>query len=231
MARNEKYYSPVKNLLAVEEQEYMINTWREKNLQQYWSNFTQTLIEKAIDTTNNPYIDYLKQFGIDPNKRDLKEMWDTYNNESLSSPFIFYNKMNSPETFEAIGNELIDEIRERYNADEVCFIYGRDVTRPYHIHKDPDYVRSCNINIPLFPDYDKYRSTYYYDSDDESSKVCEVDYAKIKSPVLLNNKKFHNCGGSSKYTGDSLAIQFGYYRKYVDVRKELGGRQLLTTTR
>lgn len=229
MARSTDYFHPVKNLLSVDETQHIVNTWNDKNLAQFWCNFMARAFRDGIDNGDSSYLNYLKNFGVDMKDDHLIEAWKAYNGETETSPFVFYNTMNSPEVFEAIGNDLIEKIVERYGADEVCFIYGRDVSQPYHIHKDPDYVRSCNINIPLFPNYDQYRSTYFYKSKEKSSKVYEVDYNKIQTPVLLNNKKWHNCGGSPNYKGNSLALQLGYYRRYPEVRAELSQKGLLST--
>ena len=55
MSRPEKYFIPVKNLLAVEEQEHIIKTWKEKNLQEYFLDYTSS-IEKIIEKIDIPKV-------------------------------------------------------------------------------------------------------------------------------------------------------------------------------
>ena len=234
MSRPENYFVPVKNLLAVEEQEHIIKTWKEKNLQEYFLDYTSS-IEKIIEKTGislkeEDYQRLLNGYGFEfPNNQSAKDKIKELDITTKTSPFAFFVQINSPETFDAIGLDFINDVKLRYGADEVVFIYGRDVSSPYHIHKDPTYYRSCNVNIPLFPDYSQYRSTYFYETMDPSSLQVEVKYADLRTPVLLNNRKFHNCGGSPNYQGSSLAMQMGYKAKFLDVRQYLSNRGLIAT--
>jgi len=150
----------------------------------------------------------------------------TLNIHGYSQPYETYIVRTNPLIYHPI-NDICEEIMDMYEADSWNFIYSEDDTKKFPPHIDPTFHRSCCITFPLFPNYSEFRPTNFYESEDEESYIMQVDYAKLRKPVLLNLRKYH--GLIWEKPTESLTFQVGFKKDYNTVLKTLQQRNLLST--
>lgn len=135
-----------------------------------------------------------------------------------------WSRFHTNETNPAIMNnsEKLTEFANLYKADVWCFLHtaGSGVT----IAKHTDPERKATITFPLEPELPIYRNLSYYESFEAEEPACIVDYNKINTCVLLNNKEVHSIadGDPSLSNKTTLCFQVSYFKQsYSEVREML----------
>lgn len=128
----------------------------------------------------------------------------------------------------AENSDHITKMAQEYGSTSWCFLHtaGSGVT----IAKHTDPYRKATITFPLEPELEIYRNLSYYKSYDDQEPVCVVDYNKINSCVLLNNKEIHSIadGDPSLSNRTTLCFQISYFDKtYFEVKEMLDKRGLI----
>ena len=138
--------------------------------------------------------------------------------------------------------DLLQQIKKRYDGDFWRLIFCVDDNIEGVIHKDPKFgLTNTNCNIPLSPDYAFYRPTYFYKEKDPETLETIASYSRFRSPALLNLQKYHSIGGKGGvvpksehkagiYMGRSFALQIVYNEPYPKVVKMFQKKGWLTTT-
>lgn len=141
-----------------------------------------------------------------------------------------WSRFHTNETNPAImtDSEKLTEFANLYKADVWCFLHtaGSGVT----IAKHTDPERKATITFPLEPELPIYRNLSYYESFEAEEPACIVDYNKINSCVLLNNKEVHSIadGDPSLSNKTTLCFQVSYFEKsYSEVREMLSDDGML----
>ena len=231
MARKENYFVPVKDLLTPEEKEHIKSIWIQEQFGNAYRDYFDIIREDEVNGILA--YNFIKDVGdiVFASREIANEKSLIPDNEKSmkNDNFTFYGGANSEEIVERIGRSFLEDLKLRYKANNFSFVYGRDCSVAMDIHKDPPLVRKCSVNIPLYPNYSEYRSTFFYKEHDIENPEAEANYNELRSPVLLNLEKFHSCGGP-KWSGDSLGIQFWYKDSFREVIKMLSQNNLLTPT-
>lgn len=230
MARIENYFHPVKNLLTAEHRKSLIDRFR-----QYQSAHIQEKIDainhdeniirgfyvhRGYDRAGYSYEDFAKGF-----KLYVKEELENFNPDCYAQ---FHTNLTNPDMIFDSGTELFSvgkEIMKLYGGENFCYLYTFGAGQAIRKHTDP--LRNCNLTIPLFPDYDVYRNCLYYENFESEEIFAEVDYAKIRNPVLLNSQRVHATANSNIKESLAFQILYNHTMSYVDVRKVLSEKGFL----
>ena len=134
----------------------------------------------------------------------------------------FHTPIENPDSVTDV--QVIDKIVSIYGGDAGVYIHTKGEGDLLSPHKDP--VRCSCLTFPLYPSYDVYRHTQFYEEDMATLK-CEVEWNKVRSPCLLNNQQVHGLNNEQKNL-HSLCFQISYNsRPFEEVREMLRERDLL----
>lgn len=221
MSRKINYYHPVKDLIPADYRKTMLETWEKEKFIDFYDP------SKIITLANETY----GRAGINdysPEKVQLIAYGLHGNNDHN---LIGYYRFHTSNTNEKITNHpivsIFEEIVEIYEGHTWALLHSADDTKNFVPHIDPTFSRSCCIQFPLSPDYSQFRDTNFYENEDPESYLFGVNYGALRSPVLLNLRKYHGVGWDKPTK--SLTFQISFKKPYSDVRKRLEERKLLST--
>jgi hypothetical protein len=228
MARQEKYFQPVKDLISADIKAKLVKSFFDyKNNLPNFENNTMVYDPKIIER-------YWEELGFKRSGLSYKEFegyWKTSEEvRSHTNPGDNFARFYQPdEKYSWLDDDtekVIKELSEFYGCNHIVFLYTNGNGVVLKKHTDPN--NSSKITFPLYPDYDTYRNCNFYDSMDQKEPTYTVDYSKIRSPVLLNVDKIHALEDCK--TDESLCIQFSYNEKYDESIKFLSNKGLLNTS-
>jgi hypothetical protein len=165
----------------------------------------------------------IKSFEIGVTNHDNYTVETSNDNQSWAR---FHVPETNPKMFS--GTDHIMKIANDYGSNYWCFLHtaGSGIT----IDKHTDPYRKATITFPLEPELDIYRNLSYYESKEDEEPICIVDYKKINSCVLLNNKEIHciEDGDPSLSNKTTLCFQLSFFDKpYSEVRSMLDDMEML----
>ena len=213
MSRKIQYYHPVKDLIPIEYRKAMLEIWEKEKLADSYDQ--SKLVDMASET--------LGFSGYSPEKIQqitlgLHSGTSAYNFHTINTNNKFHNHPIV---------SMCEEIVSMYEGSSWTFLHSPDDSVKFKPHVDPTFNRYCCITFPLSPDYSEYRHTNFYEDVDPESYLFSVNYGALRSPVLLNLRKFHGVGW--ELPTESLNFQISFKEPYSDVRKRLEKRKLLST--
>lgn len=235
MSRQENYFHPVAELLSnVEKQSIIDNFYLNKETYEIEENsenkkyfddgviLHQLYLNGKQELKNKTFSEFKKMLGMHKNSEVL------FFNPLKEKKAKFYN-LTANVNSKMFDLPEIKTIEKLYHGKVACFVYtnGNGIT----IGKHTDDSRNCCLTIPLSPDYSEYRNCYFYENLEDDKPIHIVNYSKIRSPVLLNNQKIHSVD-NKLLSKPTLCVQviFEPWKKYIDIRKMLSEKGLLTTT-
>lgn len=159
---------------------------------------------------------------------EYEEVYGKINDENTA---VFHTVNSNPPLFIYDNREMIQKVIDLYEGENAVFLQTKGSGKTLTRHTDPK--RKCVITFPLFPEYSEYRDCRYYDSLDtitEPEPKHTVSYKELRNPVLLNTQKIHEIG-DDLHDQESICFQIEWYNlDYIDVRKLLSEKGLLTTS-
>lgn len=213
MSRKIQYYHPVKDLIPVDYRKAMLEIWEKEKLASFYD--SKNVIDMASET--------LGISGYSPEKMQL--ITSRLHPENSSYRFHTINTNNKFYNNPIVS--ICEEIVDIYGGSHWTFLHSIDDSKKIFPHLDPTFSRYCCITFPLSPDYSEYRHTNFYENEDPESYLFGVNYGALRTPVLLNLRKFHGVGW--EFPTESLNFQISFKEPYSDVRKLLEERKLLST--